>query len=69
MRQITLIRHAVTTWNADRRIQGQSDVELSEEGREQAQALGRRLATMPDISLVYASPLLRSRETARIALP
>lgn len=68
MRQLTLIRHALTEWNASGRVQGHSDVPLSPAGEAQAKALGRRLAKLP-ITAVYASPLRRSLETARIALP
>jgi broad specificity phosphatase PhoE len=47
------------------------DVPLSETGRLQAAALGRRLATLPEgdrPTAVYASPYIRAAETARIAL-
>ncbi|MED5527550.1 MAG: histidine phosphatase family protein, partial [Actinomycetota bacterium] len=35
-RQIILWRHGRTSWNAERRFQGQSDIELDDEGRAQA---------------------------------
>ncbi|GLY77119.1 histidine phosphatase family protein [Actinoallomurus iriomotensis] len=47
------------------------DVPLSETGRRQAEALGRRLAAMPPDerpTVVYSSPYVRAAETARIAL-
>ncbi|MFI6516791.1 histidine phosphatase family protein [Spirillospora sp. NPDC050679] len=48
-----------------------ADVPLSERGREQAAALGRRLARLPEDerpTLVLASPFLRTQDTAVIAL-
>jgi broad specificity phosphatase PhoE len=47
------------------------DVPLSETGRRQAVALGRRLAAMPPDerpTAVFSSPYVRAAETARIAL-
>ena len=65
---LTLIRHAVTDMNLDGRLQGRLDCSLSEEGREQAQALGERVSGSP-VDLVYSSPLKRAAETAAIAFP
>jgi phosphoserine phosphatase len=66
--RILLARHGETSWNVDGRHQGQGfDIPLSETGQAQALAMGRRLA---DISIVraVASPLLRARQTAELAL-
>lgn len=52
-------------WNATGRFQGSSDVELSERGRSQADAIARRLAG-ERIDRIYASDLVRALETARI---
>jgi broad specificity phosphatase PhoE len=62
-----LARHGETTWNAEQRVQGQTDAPLSELGRRQAQRLGARLAGEP-IAAAYASDLSRAWDTARIAL-
>jgi probable phosphoglycerate mutase len=59
-----LIRHGETTYNAEGRIQGQSDAPLSELGRRQSQAVAEALAALP-IEAVYSSPLSRALETAR----
>lgn len=62
--EIYLIRHGETTWNVERRWQGQKDSPLSENGVAQAAAIGQRLAGV-DLNEIYASDLLRTAETAR----
>ena len=70
MRQLTLVRHGVTDWNTSGRFQGHSDVPLSAAGRKQAAALAKHvLSVAPKVDLVYASPLVRARETAEIVFP
>jgi broad specificity phosphatase PhoE len=58
-----LVRHGETTFNAEGRIQGQSDAPLSELGRRQSLAVADALADVP-IEAIYSSPLIRARETA-----
>ena len=75
---LLIVRHGITAWNAAGRLQGQSDIPLAPEGKSQAKALGRRLATAwSDTSLptfpgppvaVYTSDLSRARETAEIII-
>lgn len=66
--RILLARHGETLWNVEGRHQGQTfDIPLSEAGRNQALALGRRLEGVP-IRRAVASPLLRARQTAELAL-
>jgi broad specificity phosphatase PhoE len=60
---LLLVRHGQSTWNHERRIQGQLDPPLSEEGRRQAAHLGRRLAGRQFAGL-YSSDLKRAAETA-----
>ncbi len=60
------LRHGETDWNIARRLQGQTDIPLNENGREQARAAGRAVAQL-DIGKVFASPLSRAYETAQLA--
>jgi probable phosphoglycerate mutase len=63
--RILLVRHGATTLSAEDRFAGATDVLLSDEGRAQAERLAQRLSRDP-IAAVYASPMQRTRETARI---
>jgi len=63
--RVALVRHGATTLSAEDRFAGATDIELSDEGREQATRLAERLAREP-IDAVYASPLGRTRETATL---
>jgi probable phosphoglycerate mutase len=66
--RILLARHGETQWNVDGRCQGQGfDIPLSETGRTQARRMGARLTGLP-ILRALASPLLRARQTAELAL-
>ncbi len=61
--RLLLVRHGQSTWNRERRIQGQLDPPLSDEGRQQARRLGRRLAGRLFAGF-YSSDLKRAFETA-----
>ena len=63
--RVFLIRHGATVLTAEDRFAGATDVELSDEGREQARHLGERLRT-EKVAAVYASPLSRTVETASL---
>lgn len=65
MTRIYLVRHGATILSAEDRFAGETDVPLSETGREQVSRLARRLSEEP-IAAFYASPLGRTMETARI---
>jgi phosphoserine phosphatase len=63
--KLILIRHGETSWNQEGRVQGQSDIELSDVGFKQCQRLA---LSMQDIQIqaIYSSPLKRTCQTARI---
>ena len=63
--RVFLVRHGATTLTAEDRFAGETDVELSEEGREQLHHLAARLAREP-LAAVCASPMRRTLESARI---
>jgi probable phosphoglycerate mutase len=63
--RLYLVRHGATQLTAEDRFSGAIGVDLSVEGRAQAERLAERLASEP-ISAVYASPLSRTVETATI---
>lgn len=63
--RIYLIRHGATILTAEDRFAGATNVPLSDEGRTQASRLAQRLKGLP-VTAVYASPLDRTMETARI---
>lgn len=65
--RILLCRHGGTLWSNDDRFAGSTDIDLSDEGRAQAAALGKRLAT-ETIDAAYCSPMRRAIETATLAL-
>jgi broad specificity phosphatase PhoE len=60
---ILLARHGESDWNSERRWQGHADRPLTERGREQAKALGERLADI-GLDAIYSSDLERARATA-----
>ena len=63
MRRIVLWRHGRTSWNADRRFQGQTDISLDDVGREQA-ANAARLLTGLKPTAIISSDLERAADTA-----
>ena len=69
MTTILLVRHGETVDNARQIMQGQTQGELNEQGREQALKVAERLASEP-IDAVVASDLHRAIQTAEyIAVP
>lgn len=60
------VRHGESTYNAEGRVQGQSDVPLSPLGRRQAEAVAAALAET-SLEAIFSSPLRRALETARLA--
>jgi broad specificity phosphatase PhoE len=63
--RLYIVRHGITAWNRELRMQGHTDVPLDVEGRRQAQRIGARLSAAPHApQAVWSSDLSRARETA-----
>ena len=62
-----VMRHGPTDWNAEGRLQGHTDIPLSQHGREEMRRMGQRLREA-DFSAdqICTSPLKRAWETAHI---
>lgn len=58
-----IVRHGETEWNADGRVQGHTDIGLSDKGAEQSRLIAGRLAEC-SIDVAYSSDLSRCTETA-----
>ncbi len=63
--RLILLRHGETLWNAEQRLQGQDNSELSERGIEQARRF-RGYARALSPSLVISSDLGRTRQTVAL---
>ncbi len=62
--RLVLVRHGLSTFNLEHRIQGRDDLSaLAPEGRQQAHLTGVALRDVP-FCAVYSSPLSRARDTA-----
>jgi len=64
--RVVVVRHGETDWSAHKRHTGRTDVPLTEEGRRQAEQVGRALRGWR-FSLVLTSPLKRAVETCWLA--
>ncbi len=65
MTTLLLVRHGETDWNAEGRLQGQTDRPLNDFGRRQAARLAEELEG-EGIAAIWSSDLSRARETAEI---
>ena len=62
MTLLAFLRHGRTSWNAERRFQGRTDIPLSDEGRKALAGLA--LPAEFAAARCHVSPLARARETA-----
>ncbi|MCP9915458.1 histidine phosphatase family protein [Cyanobium sp. ATX 6F1] len=63
--RIVLVRHGLSSFNLEHRIQGRDDLsDLTEEGVRQARATGAALKEL-SLTAAYSSPLSRAADTAR----
>lgn len=63
VRRLVLLRHGQTEWNAGSRMQGQIDTDLTDLGRQQADAAAELLAKRQPL-LIVSSDLRRALDTA-----
>lgn len=69
MKRLVLLRHGQSSWNLENRFTGWQDVDLSEQGQEEAYAAGRLLARYDfHFDWVYTSVLKRAIRTCWITL-
>src|SRR5687768_13766408 len=61
--RLILVRHGETPASVERRFAGSTEVELTQDGRDQALAVGKRLRDIR-IDALYASPMKRCVQTA-----
>jgi broad specificity phosphatase PhoE len=64
--EIWLVRHGETEWSKSGQHTSRTDLPLTEEGERRATALGRLLSGHK-FNAVFASPMRRARDTARLA--
>ncbi len=67
MSQLILLRHGQSVWNAENRFTGMEDIDLSEQGIQEAELAGQKLKHF-QFDHVFTSVLKRAIETARIVL-
>jgi broad specificity phosphatase PhoE len=65
MTTLLFVRHGPTDWTGEKRMQGQTDIDLSATGRDSAASLAPLIATWKPRTLL-TSPLSRTRSTASI---
>lgn len=65
MNKLFIVRHGETMWNLEGRTQGHGNSELTDLGKRQARALGKKLRKK-GINLIYSSDLKRANDTAKI---
>lgn len=64
MTRIYIVRHCETVGNIKKIFQGLTDLDITELGSRQLEALSKRFEAIP-LDKVFASPLLRTRKTAK----
>lgn len=60
-----IVRHGETDWNTEKRIQGQTDIELNENGVRLAELTSEGLKDV-EFDYIFSSPLKRAYKTAEI---
>ena len=63
--KLYVVRHGQTGYNIDNKVCGISDVELTSLGKQQAKMASEQLKDI-SLDMIFASPLQRAHETAKI---
>lgn len=63
--KLYFIRHGETSWNCKRKLQGEADIPLNENGRKLAKATRKNMGNV-NFDMVITSPYKRAQETAQI---
>lgn len=61
--KLIIVRHGETSWNKQKRLQGQKDIPMSKIGLKQAKVLAKRLSKTK-VDVIYTSRLKRAIKTA-----
>jgi len=62
-----ILRHGITEWNEEKRLQGRTDIPLNEKGRQMARDAAEEYKDV-HFDVCYASPLIRAKETAELVI-
>ena len=62
---LVILRHGQSVWNKENKFTGLIDVELSEQGRQEASNAGKVLGKY-EFDAIFTSQLLRTTQTAEI---
>lgn len=62
---ILITRHGQTEWNVLKKVQGKADIDLNDNGKNQAELTAKKLE-LEKIDLIISSPLKRALQTAEI---
>ena len=65
--KLYFMRHGMTDWNLEDKIQGQADIPLNDFGKNQAEQASIAISNI-NFDKCYYSPLIRTKETALRAL-
>jgi len=63
--RLLLVRHGLTAWNAERRLQGHTDIPLTDVGRHQVRKLAPVVSNMGYVRSI-SSDLVRAKESATL---
>lgn len=61
-----IVRHGLTDWNVEKKLQGQSDIPLNKEGEKQAIKAAKEYFKGINFAIAFSSDLVRAKRTAQI---